>query len=1104
MDVRERMQDLSPAKRALLLRAMEAQLRKSAELPPLVPGAAGPRAPLSSGQQRLWLLEQLAPGGTAYNAPYVFDLEGPLNVDALRAALDELVRRHAVLRTALRVEGGEPVQVIEPSIRLDLPVVDLSGVPEEEAQSRARGLARDETRRPFDLTRAPLLRLTLLRFAPERHRLLFTLHHAAVDGWSVAVLMEEIRAHYADAAQGRPFSLPQPPVQYADFAVWQRAWMEGEGLKGHIEFWKRKLAGVTPLELPADHPRPPVQTFNGDQFRIHLSAPLADGLRGRAGEENATLFMALLAGYTALLHRYTGQDDVAVGTPVANRPLPELEGLIGFFVNTLVLRTAVDEGETFRTLLRKAKETCLEAYAHQEAPFEKLVEALQQGRDRSRNPLVQVMLSMQSAGTPPVEMAGVRMAFSETLSPTAKLDLLFSVTELADGLDVVLEYNTDLFARASIERMAAHLQALLTSAVADPDRPLAALPLLGADEERLLRGWGWGGEAPPTGDALHALVQAQAARTPDAIAVVGGGRELTYRELDERSNRLARYLRARGAGPEVRVGICVSRTPEMLVGVLGILKSGAAYVGLDPAYPADRIAYTLEDSAAPLVVAERRTRASVLASYGGTVVLLDDDAEAIAREDAAALEVEHHPERLAYLIYTSGSTGRPKGVAIEHRQGAQLVRWAHAAFPDDELHAMLLSTSLAFDLSVFEIFVPLSSGGTVFVAQNALSLPELPERHRVRVLNTVPSAAAQLVRMNGIPSSIRTVILAGEPFPRELADALYALPHVERVYNLYGPSEDTTYSSWELVERRPGGRMTVGPPLPGTSAYVLDEALQMVPVGVAGEIYLGGAGLARGYLNRPGLTADRFGPDPFGDQPGGRLYRTGDRGRWVAPGVMEILGRVDFQVKVRGYRIELGEVEAALRQHPGVHEAVVVVRGQSADEKRLVAYVTARAGSELADAQVRDFVRRRLPEPMIPSAVVVLDEMPRTANGKLDRKALPAPPSVAETTVYEAPRTPTEERLAAIWAEVLRVERVSRDANFFDLGGHSLLATQAVVRVRDAFKIDLPMGIVFEAPVLSALAQLVEKAEPAQETGTLSAVIPASRSRIRVQISEGG
>ncbi|HEX2077521.1 MAG TPA: amino acid adenylation domain-containing protein [Longimicrobium sp.] len=1105
MDVRERMQDLSPAKRALLLRAMEAQLREETKLPPLVPGAAGARAPLSSGQERLWLVEQLAPGNTAYNLPYVFDLEGPLDGEALRAALNEVVRRHAVLRTALRLEDGQAAQVVEPTLPVELPLVDLSALPAAERDARALELADDETRRPFDLARAPLLRLTLLRFSPERHRLLFTLHHAVVDGWSVGVLMQEIAALYADAAQGRPFSLPEPPVQYADFAVWQRAWMEGEGLRKHLDFWKQKLAGIAPLELPADHPRPPVQTFNGDQLRVHLPAAVADGLRARAGEEGATLFMALLAGFSALLHRYTGQDDVAVGTPIANRTLPEVEGLVGFFVNTLVLRTSIDEGETFRSLLRKARETCLEAYAHQEAPFDKLVEVLQQGRDRSRNPLVQVILALQNAPAPPVEMAGVRMAFSETPSPTSKVDVLLSLEEVPDGLAGVLEYNTDLFRRETVERMAGHLEALLSAALAEPDRPLARLPLLAEDERRVLLDWARGGPAPATGDAIHALVQAQAARTPDAVALVGGGRELTYRELDERSSRLARWLARHGAGPEVVVGVCLNRTPEMVVALLAVLKSGAAYVGLDPAYPPDRIACTLEDSAAPLVVAERATRRA-LPSYRGTIVDVDDDREAIEREEAAAPEVAHHPERLAYLIYTSGSTGRPKGVAIEHRQAAAMLRWAHGALSADELRGVAAGASIAFDMSVFEIFAPLTCGGTVFVAKNAMAIPELPERGRLTLLSAVPSSAAQLVRMNGVPSSIRTVFLGGEAFSRELADALYALPHVEKVYNGYGPSEDTTYSAWKLVERG-GGRMTVGRPVPGSSLYVLDEAMQMVPAGVAGEIHITGAGVSRGYLNRPGLTADRFRPDPFSGVPGARMYRTGDRARWVAPGEVDILGRVDHQVKLRGYRIELGEVEAALRQHPGVDEAVVVVRGQTADDRRLVAYVTARPGAELADLQVRDFVRRRLPEPMIPSTVLVLDEMPRTATGKVDRKLLPAPPAPGEAAVYEPPRTPTEERLAAIWAEVLRLERVGRDANFFELGGQSLLATQAVARIRDTFKVELPLGSVFEAPVLSALAEVVEKAEPArvaEAVSPVSAVTPASRSRIRLQLSEAG
>ncbi|HEX2081690.1 MAG TPA: amino acid adenylation domain-containing protein, partial [Longimicrobium sp.] len=928
--LRERFKNLSPAKQALLFRALGKEGEPGAALPVIGRRAQGARVPLSFAQQRLWFLDRLAPGGAAYNLLVSLRLHGPVSVDALRAALDEIVRRHEVLRSVVRDVDGEPEQVVGDPVST-FSFADAGGIPPAARAAEAERLATQEAQRAFDLERGPLFLSRLVRLGADDHLLLVSMHHVVADGWSLGRLYHELEVLYADAAEGRPFSLPELPVQYADFALWQQAWMRQGGAEPHLAYWREKLAGLAPLELPTDHPRPAAQSFRGEQLPVHLSAEATAGLRARAAEENATLFMALFAGFAALLHRYAGQDDVAVGTPVANRPLPEVEGLIGFFVNTVVLRTAVEPGDTFRTLLRRAKETCLEAYAHQEAPFEKLVEALHPGRDRSRNPLVQVMLGLQNASSGSVRLPGLRVESVDSEVRSAKFDLLLNLEEHPDGLRGALEYSTDLFERATAERMIGHLQALLSAAAARPDRPLAQLPLLGEAERRTLREWGWGGPTPPCDDLLHALVQAQAARTPHAVAVAGGGREMTYAELEARANRLARHLLRHGVGPETRVGICLTRTPEIIVAVLASLKAGAAYVGLDPAYPPDRIAGFLQDSAAPVVIAERRTRPSV-PPFDGHVVLVDEHAEAIGAEEASAPEAAVTPDRLAYLIYTSGSTGRPKGVAIEHRQAVAMVRWAQDVWTAEERSAVLACTSICFDLSVFEMLVPLASGGTAIVAENALALAEIPERERVVLLNTVPSAAAELVRTGGVPASVRTVNLAGEALPREVADAVYALPHVEKVYNLYGPSEDTTYSTFSLVPRQ--GRVTVGRTIAGSSGYVVDASLALVPIGVPGELYLGGAGVSRGYLGRPALTAERFVPDPFSGVPGARMYRTGDRTRWLSTGEIDFLGRLDHQVKIRGFRIELGEIETRLKEHGSIREAVVVAREDAPGERR--------------------------------------------------------------------------------------------------------------------------------------------------------------------------
>ena len=1040
------------------------------------PRATTDAPPLSFAQQRLWLLDQLVPGNPFYNIPSALRLCGPLDVPALERSLSEIARRHQTLRTTFRPSEGRPVQVVAPAALLTLPVVDLGGLPEVEREAAALRLAREEARRSFDLARGPLLRTTLLRLGAAEHVLLLTTHHIVSDGWSRGVLNRELAAVYGAYAAGRPSPLPEPPIQYADFALWQRQRLRGELLETLLAYWRRQLAGLPPLELPTDRPRPSAQTFRGARHAFVVPDRHVSALTTLGQREGATLFMTLLAAFTALLHRYTGREDIAVGSPIAGRTRPELEGLIGFFANTLALRTDLSGDPTFRELLRRVREVCLGAYAHQELPFERLVEELGPERDLSRNPLVQVLFALQNAPRHPPQLPGLAVTPLEVDAGTAKADLELHLREGAGGLEGTLVYSTDLFDAATAVRLTGHFRTLLEGVAADPERRLSDLPLLTEPERhRLLVEWNATAREYPREACIHQLFEAQVERTPDAVAVISEDRRLTYRELNARANRLAHHLRGLGVGPEVPVGICLERSTDLVVGLLAILKAGGAYLPLDPAYPAERLAVMLADAEAPVVVTQRRL-CDRLPDGGARAVCLDADRARIDAEAGHDPARSARPDNLAYVLYTSGSTGRPKGVALEHRGTVAFLEWAGAIFSPADLAGTLASTSICFDLSVFELFLPLSRGGAVILAENALQLPCLPCAGRVTLINTVPSAMAELMQVDGVPRSVRTVNLAGEPLPNPLAQQLYRRETVRRVFNLYGPTEATTYATAAPVTRGALEAPSVGRPIANARVYVLDRHLRPVPVGVPGELHIGGAGLARGYLGRPELTAERFIPDPFGDEPGGRLYKTGDLARYRSDGVIDFLGRLDDQVKIRGFRVEPGEVEATLGQHPAVRQAVVLAREDRPGDKRLTAYVVPRRGRGPAASDLRRFLGERLPGQMVPSAFVVLAALPLTANGKVDRRALPAPEPVRPEleSAYAGPRTAVEEVLAGIWAEVLGLERIGIHDDFFDLGGHSLLAARLIARVGDAFHMDLPLRSLFEARTIARVAELVE------------------------------
>jgi amino acid adenylation domain-containing protein len=829
------------------------------------------------------------------------------------------------------------------------------------------------------------------------------------------------------------------------------------------------------LDLPLDRRRPALQTFRGGAVPVRLPAELVRDLRRLGRRRGATLFMTLLAGWSALLHRSSGAPEVVVGSPAANRRRPELEGLIGLFVSTLPLRADLAGDPPFAELVDRMRGTALAAWAGQDVPFERLVEAVETGRDLSRSPLFQVMLALSDGAAPVLRLPGVAAEEMPLHNGTAKFELLLSLAG-ADGgaLGGGLEFNADLFDAATAQRLVDRLARLLAGAAAAPHLRVGDLPLLDAAEERqILVDWN-ATEAPfPRDLGLHELFEAQAARTPQAAALIHGDRRVTYAELDAWAGRLARRLRALGAGPEVLVGVCCLRTPALVAAALGVLKAGGAYLPLDPAYPADRLAFLLADSGAPVVLVEEGA-AAALPAFAGALVPVDregDDRGGPAAEDPRGFV---HPEQAAYAIYTSGSTGAPKGVIVRHGSAVARIIWALSAYAPESLAGVLAATSLCFDLSVFEIFVPLAAGGAVVLADDALALPGLPAASAVTLVNTVPSAMAELVRAGALPRSVRVVNLAGEPLRRDLAARIYAQEGIEEVHNLYGPSEDTTYSTGARVERGDEREPAIGRPLPNTRVYLLDSAARPVPPGAPGELWIGGTGVARGYLRRPSLTADRFRPDPFGPSPGGRLYRTGDLARRRADGVIDYLGRLDHQVKVRGFRIELGEIEAALLAHPEVREAAVLALGNpeaDGDGKRLVACV---APAAVPQAEIRRHLAERLPGFMVPAAFLGLPGLPLTPNGKVDRRALEhlAPGAVREARgEYVAPRNPLEEILAPLWAEVLEVERVGALDDFFALGGNSLTGVRLLSRVRELFGVRLPVRELFRAPTLAGMAE---------------------------------
>ena len=1084
--------------------------KQPTRLPPIVPVPRQEDLPLSYAQQRMWFLEQLLPPDNAlHNIPQALRIKGGVNVDALERSLQEITRRHETLRTTFTTVDGKPRQQIAPFQPVPLTVTDLGHLTVNTHEAAAHRLAMEEAARPFDLSRGPLFRASLLRLNPCEHVLLLNIHHIISDHWSVGILSQELATLYDAFSANQPSPLPDLSVQFADYAAWQRRWLQEEALQSHLDYWKTQLAGAPPvLELPADRPRPAVQNYRGLIESLSLSKELTAALRALSQREGATLFMTLLAAFQVLLSRYTGQEDIVVGSPIAGRDRAEIEGLIGLFVNTLVLRTDLSGDPTVPELLRRVRETTLGAYAHQEMPFEKLVEELHPERNLSYNPVVQVLLALQNTPLQSRNLSGLQLEPMEAYGGTAKGDLYVFLTESAEGIQGRVEYSTDLFDAGTVQRMLRNFEHLLQQIVAHPEKQLSHLSTLPADERRqLLLDFNATAVDYPRNIPLNKFIEDQAERTPDATALIFENRELTYRELNARSNQLAHYLRQHGVGPDVLVGVCAERSFEMVIALLGIVKAGGAYVPLDPDYPVDRIHAMLEDATQPFVLTLERLldRIPSNSAHAQTtrVLCLDRDWNLLAQHPSSNPPLLAHGKNLAYAIYTSGSTGKPKGVPNVHEGIVNRLLWMQDIYKLTAADRVLQKTPYSFDVSVWEFFWPLMTGACMVLARpgghkDPAYLVDIIREQNITTLHFVPSMLAIFLEADGVQNcrGIRQVFASGEALPYELQEKFFQRLGAQ-LHNLYGPTEaavDVTYWPCDPASTRP--IVPIGRPVANTQIYILDKFLHPTPLGVPGELHIGGVQLARGYLNRPELTAEKFIRDPFQKDASARLYKTGDLARFLADGSIEYLGRLDHQVKLRGFRIELGEIEAVMADFSGIRQSVVIVREDVPGDKRLCAYFSPVTGEPVDLIALRGHLQSRLPDFMLPAVFTALDNLPLTSSGKVDRKALPRPDyGAAATTEFQAPHTPVEQAIADIWIEVLNLPQIGAKDNFFEIGGHSLLATQVVSRIRQVFQLEMPLRLLFEAPTVQSLARGIEALQRERQGWILPPLTRADRER---------
>jgi len=1059
----------------------------------------GSTYPLSFAQQGLWFINQLNPDAPTYNIPIVINIQGCVNLSALQDSLNEIIKRHEVLRTSFTLVDEQPVQVINQAEPVNLIVEDLRRIPEGERDRTVQHLASEFAQQPFDLSARSLLRAKIWQINEKNYYLIVTLHHIIADGWSISVLIEELTALYEAFSGGKPSPLVELPIQYGDFVNWQQKWLDSHRIQSLLTYWKQKLQGELPvLNLPTDRPRSPIQTFKGAQAKLVLSQTLTKELKNLSRQQGVTLFMTLLTAFKILLYRYTSQTDIIVGSPIANRNRAETESLIGFFVNVLVLRTDLCGDLSFQELLARVKSTALEAYVHQDLPFEKLVEELQPSRDLSYNPLFQVMFVLQNVPKPNFSLSDVSVSYEEGYNGTSKFDLTLFMEDSEQGLVATCEYNRDLFNADTINRMLGHFQTLLESIVSDPKQDISKLQLLTPSEfQQLLVAWNDTKTDYPQDKCIHQLFEEQVEKTPSDIAVTFENQQLTYRELNNRANQLARYLQHLGVTPDVMVGICVERSIEMVVGLLAIMKAGGTYMPLDPAYPKERLAFTLADSQVSVLLAHAHL-VNDIPSHSSQLVCIDTDSTAFADYSSENIVDNVKPENLAYVIYTSGSTGKPKGVQIPHSAVVNFLSTMRQ-IPGLAKEDVLLSvTTLSFDIAALELYLPLIVGSRLVlvnreVISDGTQLLKQLVSNDVTVMQATPATWRMLIAAGWEGKNRIKVLCGGEALDSSLAYQL--LERSKEVWNLYGPTETTIWSAAQKVnsQEQQQGVSYIGRPIANTQFYILDERQELVPIGVSGELHIGGAGLARGYWHRPDLTGEKFIPSPF--ELGKRLYKTGDLARYLSNGKIEFLGRIDHQVKIRGFRIELGEIEALLKQHPQIRETVVIAREDIPNDCRLVAYIVTHENVTLSVNELRGFLKEKLPDYMLPSAFVVLEALPLTPNGKVDRRALPVPDSLRPTltTTYQVPQSQMEQQIAKLWQEVLHIDRVGIHDNFFDLGGHSLLMLKVNHKLRAILQRDISVVTMFQNPTIYSLAHYLS------QTTEEESIFEPMRDRIQKQ-----
>ncbi len=1109
-------ESLSPKRRELLALMLSKRKREDASRSRIIPISRESNVfPASPAQQRLWFLNQFQPDTAAYNVAGGVHMDGLLSVSALERALDDIARRHEAFRTTFQLIEGGAVQVINSVVSLPLEKVDLRSVPESGREAAVLRAATEEAQATFDLERGALFRAKLLLLSEREHVLLLTLHHIISDGWSLGIVVRELATLYEAYISDRPSPLAPPAVQYVDFAAWQRQSLQGQALDAQTAYWKEKLSGAPALlELPTDRPRPATQSLRGAKHPLVISREVVAALREVGEREQATLFMVVLAIFKVLLSRYTRQSDIVVGVPVSGRNKPEVEGAIGFFINMLALRTELSGDPTFQELLRRVRETTLGAYDHQDLPFEKIVETLQPERDLSYPPLFQVMFNLRNLNLPPLHLPGLVLTPLDVDTHTSKFDLTLDLGETREELTGWLDYSTELFDASTIERLAGHFQSLLAAVAANPQARISSLALLTTRERhQLLNEWNDTTRVYPQPSLLHEIFAEQAARTLDATAIVCEGQELSYGDLNRRANQLAHYLQRLGVGPEVLVAIYMERSLEMVIALMAVLKAGGAYVPLDPAYPQERRTFILEDTRAPIVLTQEALAARQ--TFGSArIVALDAIDNELARESLKNPHSGATDESLAYVIYTSGSTGKPKGAMLHHYGVRNRLLWGITDYQLGAGDTVLHKTPLSFDVSVWEIFAPLLSGARLVLAkpgghQDSVYQLSLISEQKVTHVDFVPSMLQVFLEEDGLEvcTSLKVITCAGEALTPELCERFYARTSAT-MYNLYGPTEASLAVTYWVCERDGKGRVIpIGRPMDNVRIYILDRQLRPVPIGVPGELYIGGLAPGRGYLNRPDLTADNFIPDSFSVHGGERLYKTGDLASYRPDGALQFLGRRDHQVKIRGMRLELGEVESVLCQHPNVGAAVVLTRELTAGHKSLVAYVVGNGEPAPTTEELRNHMRQRLPEYMVPAAFVMLAEFPLMPNGKVNRGALPDPPDFMAQgdAIYIAPENEMEQAIAAVWRQVFKLERVSLHSNFFDLGGNSLLMAQAHSKLRATLNLDIKMVELFKHPTIHSLSKFLgamDGARPLAEPGRAEAEARQKLMKRRRQFSK--